>query len=103
MVRGPAGSLASRVSDLLDESGGLTSDNALCGHGTPSNEFPSPQTLANDSDYCDDMNDPDECHYYSGGFDVEGYTNAWIGSSRQNCHVVSDSEVMLLGRTLQTS
>lgn len=70
LVRGP-GSLASRVSDLLDTSGGLTSD-ALCGHGTPSNEYPSPQTLANDPAYCVDMNatDPDECHYFSGGYDV---------------------------------
>mmetsp|Transcript_24169 Transcript_24169/g.52129 ORF Transcript_24169/g.52129 Transcript_24169/m.52129 type:complete len:397 (-) Transcript_24169:100-1290(-) len=71
LVRGP-GSLASRVSDLLNESGGLTS-NALCGHGTPSNEYPSPQTLANDPIYCEDMNDanPDECHYYSGGYDIK--------------------------------
>jgi hypothetical protein len=70
LVRGP-GSLASRLSGLLDASGGLTSD-ALCGHGTPSNEYPSPQELANDPDFCADMNDPnpDECHYYSGGYDV---------------------------------
>ena len=91
MVRGP-GSLASRVSDLLDESGGLTSDNALCGHGTPSNEFPSPQTLPNDSDYCDDMNDPedpDECHYYSGGFDVEVHERMdWQGLSGDHFNAV---------------
>lgn len=71
LVRGP-GSLASRLSDLLDDSGGLTS-NALCGHGTPSNEFPSPWTLANSEEFCDDMigSNPEECHYYSGGYDVK--------------------------------
>ena len=91
LVRGP-GSLASRVSDLLDESGGLTSDNALCGHGTPSNEFPSPQTLANDPEYCEDMNDPedpDECHYYSGGFDVEVHERMdWQGISGDHFNAV---------------
>lgn len=71
LVRGP-GSMASRVSTLLDANGGLTSD-GLCGHGTPSLEFPSPHDLANDPVYCEDMtlDTPDECHYYSGGYDLE--------------------------------
>lgn len=70
LVRGP-GSLATRVSDLLDASGGLTQD-AMCGHGTPSEEHPSPMELANNPAYCEDMTgaNPDECHYYSGGYDI---------------------------------
>lgn len=68
LVRGE-GSLATRVSDLIDADGGLTS-NGLCGHGTPSNEFPSVKSLANDPNYCDEAPD-DECHYYVGGFDVK--------------------------------
>ena len=69
LVRGP-GSLGARVSDLLDASGGLTT-NAMCGHGTPSEEFPSPKTLANDPNHCQTYDDDGECHYYSGGYDVE--------------------------------
>lgn len=72
LVRGP-GSLASRVGDLLDEDGGLIS-NALCGHGIPSQEFPSVEALrtSTDIDVCEDYaNSNDKCHYYSGGYDVE--------------------------------
>jgi hypothetical protein len=71
LVRGP-GSLASRVTALVDAAGGLTT-NALCGHGTPSYEFESPWALANDPNYCADMNSttPANCFYYSGGYDLE--------------------------------
>mmetsp|Transcript_21936 Transcript_21936/g.46300 ORF Transcript_21936/g.46300 Transcript_21936/m.46300 type:complete len:397 (-) Transcript_21936:145-1335(-) len=73
LVRGPR-SLASRLTDLIIDSGDLFFDSdSLCGFGTPSNEFPSPKTLANSEEFCEDMGDsnPDECHYYSGGYDVE--------------------------------
>ena len=67
LVRGP-GSLATRVSELIDELGGLPGEDTLCGHGLPSNEFPSVQTLIDDPNYCFETG---SCHYYSGGFDTE--------------------------------
>jgi len=72
LVRGP-GSLGSRVASEMDARGGLTA-NALCGYGTPSYEYESPWALANDPIHCDKITNgspPSECHYYSGGFDVE--------------------------------
>ncbi|KAL3768907.1 hypothetical protein ACHAW5_008822 [Stephanodiscus triporus] len=66
LVRGP-GSLASRVTALVDAlEGGLTTD-ALCGHGTPSYEFESPWTLANNPNHCASI----PCYYFSGGYDLE--------------------------------
>lgn len=67
LVRGP-GSLGSRVADLLDETGGLVPD-TICGHGLPSEQYPSPETTANDPAFCSESPN-DDCHYYSGGFDV---------------------------------
>ena len=91
LVRGP-GSLASRVSDLIDGIGGVTSDgysDALCGHGTPSNEFPSVQTLANDPAYCQTFDVDGECHYYSGGYDVEAHERMdWINVSGDHFNAV---------------
>ena len=67
LVRGP-GSLGSRVMNLISSAGGFTG-NGLCGHGTPSDLHPSPETLRNDPAFC--ATSPNEsCHYYSGGFDV---------------------------------
>ena len=74
LVRGP-GSLASRVTALLNVTGGLTT-NASCGLGTPSYEFESPWALANDPTNCYQVSTttpPKECHYYSGGYDLEAH------------------------------
>ncbi len=72
LVRG-LGSLASRVSTLVDGMGGLNSTNPLCGLGTPSYEYESPWALARDPNHCHRVTiDPaSACHYYSGGYDVE--------------------------------
>ncbi|KAL7526626.1 hypothetical protein ACHAXR_001570 [Thalassiosira sp. AJA248-18] len=73
LVRGPA-SLGSRVAGIVDARGGLGTsiNNLMCGQGTPSYEYESPWHLANDAAHCDRVaNGGSECHYYSGGFDVE--------------------------------
>lgn len=73
LVRGP-GSLGSRVVAELDSRGGSLAGAAdvLCGRGTPSYEYESPWALANDPAHCDRVaNGGSECHYYSGGFDVQ--------------------------------
>ncbi len=67
LVRGP-NSMGSRVNTLLSN---VASISDLCGQGTPSFEFPSPNALATDTTYCNDAADGGECHYYSGGFDVK--------------------------------
>jgi hypothetical protein len=55
--------------NLLNSTGGLI-PNSFCGYGTPSELYPSPETLANDPAFCDES-PGDSCHYYSGGFDVD--------------------------------
>ncbi|KAL9184144.1 hypothetical protein ACHAXT_002230 [Thalassiosira profunda] len=79
LVRGP-GSLGSRVAALIDANNLPTEigDAAMCGHGTPSFEYPSPVHLATDTTpiaqggHCDRYaNGGKECHYYSGGYDVK--------------------------------
>lgn len=73
LVRGP-GSLGSRVASEVEGRGGILDAGVLCGQGTPSYEYESPWDLANDPSHCDRVvngNPPTECHYYSGGFDVE--------------------------------
>jgi hypothetical protein len=67
LVRGP-NSMGSRVNALLSN---VASISNLCGQGTPSYEYPSPYALATDTTYCNDAASGGECHYYSGGFDVE--------------------------------
>ena len=67
LVRGP-NSMGSRVNALLSN---VASISDLCGQGTPSFEFPSPNALATDTTYCHDAAGGGECHYYSGGFDVK--------------------------------
>lgn len=66
LVRGPD-SMGSRVNALLSNVAGISD---LCGQGTPSFEYPSPNALATDASYCNDAAAGGECHYYSGGFDV---------------------------------
>lgn len=68
LIRGP-GSLGSRVMRLLNSIGGLV-PNSICGHGIPSDAYPSPETLRNDPTFCDES-PSSNCHYYSGGFDVK--------------------------------
>ena len=67
LVRGPD-SMGSRVNALLSNVAGISD---LCGQGTPSFEYPSPNALATDTTYCHDAAGGGECHYYSGGFDVK--------------------------------
>ncbi len=66
LVRG-TNSMGSRVNALLSNVAGISD---LCGQGTPSFEYPSPNALATDATYCHDAAAGGECHYYSGGFDV---------------------------------
>lgn len=66
LVRGP-NSMGSRVNVLLSSVAGISD---LCGQGTPSFEYPSPNALATDVTYCHDAAGGGKCHYYSGGFDV---------------------------------
>lgn len=68
LVRGP-NSMGSRVNALLNDNY-VTGISALCGQSTPSYEYPSPNELATDVAYCHDATGGGECHYYSGGFDV---------------------------------
>ena len=73
LVRGP-GSLGSRVSSIVENREGLgtSNQNLVCGQGTPSYEHESPWHLANNPSHCDKVaNGGSECHYYSGGYDVE--------------------------------
>ena len=67
LVRGPD-SMGSRVNALISNVAGISD---LCGQGTPSYEYPSPYALATDTTYCNDAAAGGECHYYSGGFDVQ--------------------------------
>jgi len=67
LVRGP-NSMGSRVNALLSNVAGISD---LCGLGTPSYEYPSPYALATDATYCNDAASGGECHYYSGGFDLQ--------------------------------
>lgn len=73
-MRGPA-SLGSRVAGIISDREGLgtSNNNAMCGQGTPSFEYESPWHLANDPTHCDRIasGGSSECHYYSGGYDVE--------------------------------
>lgn len=73
-MRGPA-SLGSRVAGIISDREGLgtSNNNAMCGQGTPSFEYESPWHLANDATHCDRIANggSSECHYYSGGYDVE--------------------------------
>lgn len=68
LVRG-SGSLGSRVMNLLNETGGLL-PNSICGHGLPSELYPSVEDVTNDPTYCSES-PSDDCHYYSGGYDVD--------------------------------
>jgi hypothetical protein len=62
--------LSTRPWSILNQTGGLL-PNSICGHGTPSNHYPSPKELANDPVFCQAGNNSnDECHYYSGGYDI---------------------------------
>jgi len=71
LVRGP-GSLGTRFSDHLVRSS-LVGVDPDCGYGTPSYEYPSPQAIASDCTYCNDVcSDPtDTCHYYMGGYNLK--------------------------------
>lgn len=74
LVRGP-GSLGSRVAGIVNANPGrlgTTNQNSMCGFGTPSYEYESPWHVANNPVHCDKIADGgSECHYYSGGYDVE--------------------------------
>jgi len=79
LVRGPR-SLGARVTELIGS--GLVSSDAMCGHGTPSQEFPSPKALASDINYCETFDTDGECHYFSGGYDVERHERMdWVNLS----------------------
>jgi hypothetical protein len=71
LVRGPS-SLGSRINGLLPITGTVDSGDLHCGIGLPSLEFPSPKSTANNPAYCAKAkeNPSDDCHYYSGGFDI---------------------------------
>lgn len=64
LVRGPR-SLGQRFNEQLP----ITSD-SLCGAGLPSFDYRDPKAIAKDTNYCTNDSD-DNCHYYSGGYDVE--------------------------------
>jgi len=86
LVRGPR-SLGARVTELIGS--GLVSSDAMCGHGTPSQEFPSPKALANDINYCETFNTDGECHYFSGGYDVERHERMdWVNLSGDHFNAV---------------
>eukprot|EP00546_Thalassionema_frauenfeldii_P000246 CAMPEP_0178930420 /NCGR_PEP_ID=MMETSP0786-20121207/21209_1 /TAXON_ID=186022 /ORGANISM="Thalassionema frauenfeldii, Strain CCMP 1798" /LENGTH=83 /DNA_ID=CAMNT_0020606913 /DNA_START=431 /DNA_END=682 /DNA_ORIENTATION=+ len=59
-----------RFNDLLLPIATITTD-SLCGAGLPSLDYQDPKAIAADPTYCSHDDGDGECHYYTGGFDVE--------------------------------
>jgi len=86
LVRGP-NALGSRINALLPIKGSVGSNGLQCGTGLPSFDFPSPKATANDPTYCAKANNnpSEDCHYYSGGFDVDVHEHIdWDKDLHQN-------------------